>query len=395
MKQYILNPLMHYSFAFLMVMMLLSFSLSDYYKLESYELNIFVFSTILIFMLLSYFLSGIVKKKIEQSFYLIDRISTKNLVYLWFFLLALIFIDCTSVNTLPIYAIMKGSSYRYTEIGVPYLHGFLLSYSTALCFSFFVRFMKFNDKKYFYFFIFSLIVPLLLVNRNVFIFNVIGIFSIYIAYINNVKFIKKVVVYSILIMILFSVIGNLRTISDTKDANIDLDSLSIRNMAQINAEWMPEFLDWPYVYFTTPYGNLGKNYINYQEHGDAIDNVSKVIRIGVLPDFISKRVTTEDERSVYEPFLIVESFNVSTGYIQVVVIYGLIGMFILFIYLLVFNVFFILFSNNKMYVVVMAGLCASMFLMIFSYSFYSYQKVLYPIMVIFLSKVRFNNIYFL
>lgn len=395
MRKFALNPFFYYFLGFTIAIVLLSLGVSGIYPEVDLELLTFILFTTIATLFFVFFLSDVSLKKLNNSFSRIIKTHRRNSIFIFGLLLILFLIDCLSVMTIPLVEVVLGRSYRYSSFGVPILHAFVITYSSIVCFSYFLKYQNFKEKHYLYTFIFALSISLLMVNRAVFIYNIIGITAIYLAFKANTKVVKNVLLFLVGTVFVFSLLGNLRTISDTKDNLVNTHTSSLRDVARIEKTWFPDVLVWPYMYLVSPYGNLQEDFKRSQNYNYGIEQVPKVISQSILPDFISKRLTNDFEKSIYENYLIEDTFNVSTGYAGMVKIYGLYGMIIFFIYYIFFMAFFIIFSPSKNFAILMAGLCSTSFLLIFTNGLYNLTQFSFPFLVVILSRIRFGNYYFL
>lgn len=268
-------------------------------------------------------------------------------------------------------------------------------YTCVVCFSYFIRYLKFNNKKYLFVTIFSLFLPIFFINRQVFIYEIVGLIILYFTFNKNINFKKLLKSFSLflIVAVFFSVVGNLRTISDSQGA-VEGGSSLISGLLDINTKYMPDFLSWPYAYMVTPYGNLQYNYKYKYKYKYEYSDFSKAVRLEILPDFLSKRLVNEFEEKEAEPLLISETFNVVTGYSKIYVLYGVYGLILYFTYFCFLMVLFILFMPVRGFFISLAGLCATTYLITYSNMLYQQTQVLFPIFVAILTKFRVGNFQF-
>jgi oligosaccharide repeat unit polymerase len=165
---------------------------------------------------------------------------------------------------------------------------------------------------------------LIILNRGPAIYHLIaylvGVFSLIIAQKGLGHALSKILVTSIIIVVFFGFLGNLRS------ADVQI----IKDIFGVNPEyyWLPDALLWVLIYFTSPFSNLLYNI--------SLDDVSCTSGMlstlsGMVPGFLRNDLLQHDvdtgfnlpcetTGNLYYPGL-----NVSTGFVQFFIDYGLVG----------------------------------------------------------------------
>ncbi|MDH0834297.1 oligosaccharide repeat unit polymerase [Acinetobacter johnsonii] len=395
MFKYACNPFFIYGLSFLLILLLLSFGVSNLYYLEYNSLLVFILFTIILSFFIGYILRFYVLIKIERSFNILKEASLFNCISIVAILFALFLLDCISVGVIPIIEVLKGNTYRYMDFGVPLLHAFLIMYTCMVCFSYFIRYLKFSSKRYLFVMLFALFLPICFINRQVFIYEIIGLIILYFTYRKKINFTRFFKFFSIflLVSIFFSAVGNYRTVSDSQ-GTVDGSSSLISGLLDVNTKYMPDFLSWPYAYIVTPYGNLQYNYKYMSKNEYGYSDFSKAVRLEIFPDFLSKRFVSEYDENDAKPMLISEAFNVVTGYSEIYVVYGVYGLILYFLYFCFVMIMFIILMPVRGFFISLAGLCATTYLITYSNMLYQQTQILFPIAVVIFTKFRFGNFRF-
>lgn len=74
----------------------------------------------------------------------IRPVEKNKVIYLLFFLIFSLILEFLYHGLVPLFLVVKGIDYDYTEFGIPVFHVFLLSYVTLLGTLYFYRFLIFK-----------------------------------------------------------------------------------------------------------------------------------------------------------------------------------------------------------------------------------------------------------
>lgn len=304
MKNFIVNPFFYYSFSFVLVLFLYTLKWSDLYPSFSLSLSFFIFSTLIFSIFMMFLFNTIIIKKRKIT---IRPVEKKKVIYLLFFLIFSLILEFLYHGLVPLFLVVKGIDYDYTEFGIPVFHVFLLSYVTLLGTLYFYRFLIFKKKYYLLIFFFSLIFSLLIVNRGTLIFIIVSAMISYSSINLNISKVLKILATFFVVIFIFGLLGNLRMASSgykDEDAIIKIGQASD---SYLKTNLPPETF-WAYLYMTSPYANL-ENEVKQREFSN-VYSWGIFLNYEILPDFISKRTDFENSKSN----LLTDELNVRTMY---------------------------------------------------------------------------------
>lgn len=304
MKNFIVNPFFYYSFSFVLVLFLYTLKWSDLYPSFSLSLSFFIFSTLIFSIFMMFLFNTIIIKKRKIT---IRPVEKNKVIYLLFFLIFSLILEFLYHGLVPLFLVVKGIDYDYTEFGIPVFHVFLLSYVTLLGTLYFYRFLIFKKKYYLLIFFFSLIFSLLIVNRGTLIFIIVSAMISYSSINLNISKVLKILATFFVVIFIFGLLGNLRMASSgykDEDAIIKIGQASD---SYLKTNLPPETF-WAYLYMTSPYANL-ENEVKQREFSN-VYSWGIFLNYEILPDFISKRTDFENSKSN----LLTDELNVRTMY---------------------------------------------------------------------------------
>lgn len=338
--KFITNPYFIYSVAFSFVLLFYFFGWSELYPNLSIGLVFFFIISIIISLFFSLYFNKI------------NYFSYSNIIYshkqLWlitgFILLGYLF-EFKYVGLVPLFAILKGSKYEYTEFGVPTFHVFIVIFN-----SFWAVFISHNlisSKKA------SLLIPyllclvpsILIFNRGMFLLIIASsIFVLLMSSKNLIKLAFKILILLIGLLFLFGIAGNIR-VSKGKNAN-DLILKLGRASRSFKNSIIPKEFFWTYLYTTSPVANLQETLNKHQVSELTVEKVAVFINSDILPDFLAKRnVYLFKQREPIDQ--ISSAFTVGSVYARSCAYFGYLGLVIMFVFGLIFNLVTIAMLNKQ------------------------------------------------
>lgn len=215
------------------------------------------------------------------------------------------------------------------RMGIPYFH--VLIIALAVYYGMYLSYLCIcNKEKTYAIELLSILIFLFLNNsRGYIVFIVIVSLLLFVGMnANSIAKLKvKVVVFCLIIFFLLlcfiSIMGNIRS------GYLWNDFSYINNIGKFSGEnnWFFDFLTWPYLYITTPLGNLNLNMISKDYSYDFVSFIS-----AFLPENISKMFAVSPTRHLY----VASYLNASTGYIVPLKTFGAFGLFFAIIFQLLF-----------------------------------------------------------
>lgn len=298
----------------------------------SIETFVYILSVCLSFTLAYYTISVLFfDKKLRNDNNFVESqklyIKLRKVFKIWFFFTL---IEIAFFRGLPLLAILGlgGDSGRYTEWGIPSLHGFLNAMIITISNYLFYFYLKTKNKKYLWLYLSCVMWPILLITRQMLMSMVVQAAFIYILS-NNIKTssIIKVVLSAFGVVYLFGIVGDLRSGGD-----------SFIELVQPSSDyptWLPSGVLWVYVYMVSPLNNVN---FNLQKFPDFYFDPSPLIS-PLFPSFVREKIFSES--NVFNFQLVNENLNVSTmfpsyltsfGYYGSLIFYFILGLLIAFIY---------------------------------------------------------------
>lgn len=265
-----------------------------------------------------------------------------------------------------------GDTRVYVDFGVPLLHTFL--YALTMLMGAYSLFKPKCYYKYFY-----LIVPILIISRQMLISLVIQGLILYC--LRKVRLSKKVylgiVIGAVLGISIFSVIGNFRT-----------GASNFLNVARFKEQydWIPVSIKWVYSYMCFSVSNLN-NLVGFTP---GFENYGASILNELLPSFLGFWFPTNFNRN----YLIVEDFNVSTFAPSIYLDFGIIGcgIFCLIIGLVSTWLFSKIEKGNKIYILFYMIVIHNILLLFFSNMFFAHPIILEMLLVAFIFIIDYKKL---
>lgn len=378
------NPFFAYAFAYSVVLIIYIMPFSDLYPNIEFKFFLFMlFSIVFAMYLKKYLIINIFKQKKEQCSY--------RPFILWFILLGFLYIlDFIYMGAIPLLSPDPEGGYRAFE-GIPFFHVLIITgnafYSNVLFEQFLI-----NKKKFFLFLWFLSFIPYMLIyTRGSIIIGLLTAMLIYFSYKRiKKKHLFKLGVISIIVLYLFGVAGNIRLNQALYNESVN-DSSTILNFGLATKEFeesiIPNEFFWGYIYISSPMANLQNIMMQSENKNIDFKDIVLVISTEWIPDSISKRLLDFigiDLEQLPMPPLLTSAFNVSTFFARAGDQLGFLGLFIMYIYYIIFTIFYcvILMKNNKYKVIGIATFSTlvymSTFNNVFVYSGWAFQLI-YPL----------------
>lgn len=183
----------------------------------------------------------------------------------------------------------------------------------------------------------------------------------------------------LIVTFLFGCLGNIRHGFSWNDSSYIAYYGKFNNYPS----WLPNQYMWVYSYITTPLNNLNYNVINKTNTFSILSFIASII-----PEFISKRLLPG---KVIDCKLVVEYFNVSTGYASSYMALGVSGIYAYFLILFLSLAFLLNYvkPKNRFRMPYLAIMC-SMVIFVFFSNTLGGSGFMLPIIYPILSKFKFN-----
>ncbi|MEN0617390.1 O-antigen polymerase [Klebsiella indica] len=318
------SPLFTFCFIWLGVFFLYSMKLSELLIFPISEIGSTVIIIIVPF-LLGYFVFSLInrlapKKKLNEQSYEIDFYfgakktlkKTRNLTFIFF---TLVIIEIAIAGYIPLISMAMGHTVSQFTFGIPSLHGFVLAFGCLLAASNYYDYICFKNKRSLWLALLIIFIFVLLVTRKMIMVSFIQLGMIYLITTKvRIKTIFLVIFSVLLIFILFGYIGDIRT---GRQLFIQLAHPSFEY-----PEWLPSGFMWAYIYIVTPIINL----TNAIHMGQTDTNLNFLCSL--LPKVArgALECAVTDEDAFGRSYQISGAFNVGSGYIEIFLSQGLVGM---------------------------------------------------------------------
>lgn len=271
----------------------------------------------------------------------IESYSTKA-IYFWLFLCwGLFLVEVAVAGGAPFFSYMRGSTaLSYREFGLPIIHVIIVNGLSVLTFYLYYikRSIPKKDKRHLKLFLLILacFIPFVLMfNRGGILSNLIGMFVIMILSTKKLwRNLAATFVAGLIILFGFGIAGNMRFGPKLKNAILAVGGAT----TEFKNSSIPDEFFWAYIYMCTPLANT-QNTVS--RGGDMIvdsEDFQNLIIYEFTPELVSKRVlgVEEDVKKQHSSVLITESLNATSVYGSVYRQMGWPGMWLMFLFILLF-----------------------------------------------------------
>jgi hypothetical protein len=283
-------------------------------------------------------------------------------VNIWIFLLIMVVfvVEVVASGGIPLLLLASTGDYDYLGFGIPTLHVAFVGFADFYAVYWFDLYMLGRGKTFLALSMVAASTSLLIVNRGGFIITLV---ALTVVYVKRRGFDRKLLLgfaaFVGAILWGFGLLGDLRTHGATGESVI----LTIGEASDrfVNSSIPTEFF-WPYLYISSPLANLQLNVTNRI----AADTPAGYFTLEFLPDFVSKRIVTEDDVADLSPQRINNQLTVSTMYGRAFVLWGWVGVFLSFLYFTMISLVCLRMMQGSKYYVATASILSSLaFLSIF------------------------------
>jgi oligosaccharide repeat unit polymerase len=348
------NPFAAYAAGFLIALTIYSLGYSDLYPPLQPSLKWFLLSTCVICVFLAYGTGGMM----PNSSFKEERFGKHLAIFTA--IMGAFAIEVVVSGGIPLLLIAANADFSYRDFGIPELHVAFVSFCYFFAVYWFDLYILGQGRRFLILSTTALGTSVLMVNRGAFILTLIAIIFVYI---QRRGFDRRILftfaAATAVTLWGFGLLGDLRTSGATGESII----LRIGDASDkfLNSN-IPTGLFWPYLYASSPLANLQLNITDRI----ATDSPALYVALEFLPDFISKRIVSDDAIAGAGPLLITEELTVSTMYGRSFLLMGWLGLFLSFSYFVVISIICLKVLRRSKYFVAAAGILSSLaFLCIF------------------------------
>ena len=339
--KFITNPYFIYSLAFSFVLLFYQLAWSELYPNLSVALILFFFASIFISIIFCLYFN-----KINYFSYSNVTFNHKTLWLVTGFILLGNLIEFKYMGLVPLFAILQGSKYAYTDFGIPTFHVVLIVFNSFWAVFIFHNLVSSRQKNLIIPYLLCLLPSVLIFNRGNFLMIIAS--SIFISLMAAKKLkqlLLKVAIFSIIILFSFGIAGNIRVSKGKKTAN-DLILTLGRASTEFKDSPIPKEFFWAYLYTTSPIANLQQTLDKHDVTELSFEKVLIFINCEILPDFVSKRNKHLFQQR--EPIdQISNAFTVGSVYARSCAYFGYWGLIVMFGFIILFNILTIAMLNKN------------------------------------------------
>jgi hypothetical protein len=291
-----------------------------------------------------------------------ESIRTQTLVFLA--IMAVFIAELAWNRGVPLFVIATGGDASYQDFGIPVLHVAFVGFCYFYAVYWFDLYLMGQGRTFLFFSLSATSTSLLTFSRGAFVVTLLAITGVYLrrrGFSRRLLFILAALFGAALWG--FGLLGDIRTHGASGESII----LKVGDASDkfLHSNIPTEFF-WPYLYTSSPLANLQLNITDRA----APDSPELYVLLELLPDFISKRLVSEQTSAAFSPLLITEQLTVCTMYGRSFLLLGWVGVCITFLYFLaVCGVCLRVLKNSKYCVATTGILCSLAFLGIFDNMF--------------------------
>jgi hypothetical protein len=351
----LINPFAAYAAGFLLALSVYSLEYSDLYPPLQTPLKWFLLSTCGICCVLAIRLRGnTLGLKFEP-----ERLRTQSLIFLA--IMTGFIAELAWNGEVPLLAIASGAdAVTARDYGIPVLHVAFAGFCYFYAVYWFDLYLMGQGRIFLFFSLSATSTSVLAFSRGAVIVTLIAITGVYLQRRGFSRRLLLILAALFGAMLWgFGFLGDIRTHGASGESII----LSVGDASDkfLHSNIPTEFF-WPYLYTSSPLANLQLNVTDRV----APDSPELYVFLELLPDFISKRLVSEDTTASFSPLLITQQLTVCTMYGRSFVLLGWAGLCISFLYFVaVCSICLRVLKHSKYFVATTGILCALAFLGIF------------------------------
>lgn len=328
-----LNCFNLYAIVWTTVIILYDLRWSNFCSPLDIRLRLFIYISILICVFLGYLTRGRLKyKKLTYDL----KPGNMGTIILCF----LQIIEYVYSKNIPLLSvILHGGSYADSTFGIPTVHVIIYTYATFYCQYLFYAFLNNKNFKYLrnYFIIVFVVYVLQFMRGGLTVCLAISAVMLISTLQHNIKP-KHIVIFLIVLFVAIYAFGGIGNIRHGAAWN---DSSAFLRFGEINERfpsWLPSQFAWVYSYVVGSLATLNNNVVLNNSNPNLLLFIQSII-----PDFIERRIWPNKENAT--SILIWQGFTTSTGYFDAYYSGGMVGIYVMFLILVLLVVFV---TNRKL-----------------------------------------------
>lgn len=309
----IVNPVYIYAFIWTIVLVLFSLKFSNLLLDLKFKILIYIGFSVLMLLAPSIISISYVKNTRKNIIH-ISSLKSKQVKIVIIFLIVSVFAETMYFGLFPVFRLFGFSAKLYTQWGFVGFHGVINGIIMAYSISNFAVFLKTKNKRYVANVLLSILWPILMMSRGILMSIVVQLFFVYYYLVGiKYKYLNRLLLIFITIIILFGVWGDLRTIGAGSANFFDLAQPS-KNYPR----FLPSGFIWVYIYITTPLNNIVNNIDQYPLLQFSVFDAFGSLIPGNIRSLFGKSKDTQFK-------LVVPYLNVTSSHKTYLAGFGLIG----------------------------------------------------------------------
>jgi hypothetical protein len=319
--RYLTNPFAAYAAGFLLALSVYSLGYSDLYPELEQPLVLFLLATCAISAMLAAAVGG------NANSFEYGHESLRINQFIFFAIVAVFAAEVIANGGIPILMLVSGAAdFSYLDFGIPTVHVAFIGFCDFYAVYWFDLYICGRGRNFLALSLAAGSTSLLIVSRGAFL---ITLMALVIVYVQRRGFSRKLIlgVAACVGAVLwgFAFVGDLRSHGASGESIILTIGEASDRFTQSN---VPTALFWPYLYISAPLANLQLNVSNRT----ARDAPELYFSMEWLPDFVAKRVVTEETISESTPLRVKNELTVATMYGRGVLLLGWVGMLLSYVY---------------------------------------------------------------
>jgi hypothetical protein len=352
--QSLTNPFAAYAAGFCLALSVYSLGYSDLYPPLQPSLIWFLLATCAVCILLAFTIGNIVDTCAHR------REAVEIHLYIVIVLMGVFAAEIIVNGGIPLVLGATDLNFNYQDFGIPEVHVAFVGFCYFYAVYWFDLYLLECRRVFLAFSISATSTSLLMFSRGAFIITLLALVFVYI----QRRGVSRRLLQSFAVIVVattwgFGLLGDVRTHGASGESII----LSIGRASDrfVNSN-VPTEIFWPYLYVSSPLANLQLNMTDRV----AADSPATYFALEFLPDFISKRIVSNDTTLSVTPLLITDQLAVSTMYGRSFFLMGWLGLLLSFCYFIVVSIGCLRILKGSKYLVSTSAILSSLaFLNIF------------------------------
>jgi hypothetical protein len=352
--RYFTNPFVAYAAGFLLALSVYSLGYSDLYPQLEEPLVWFLLATCAVSGLLAWAIGG------NANAFEYGHESLNINLFIFLAIMSIFAAEVIANGGIPLYLLTSNADFSYLEFGIPTVHVAFVGFCDFYAVYWFDLYISGRGRSFLALSLAASSTSLLIVSRGAFI---ITLMALVIVYVQRRGFGRKLLISfaacATAALWGFAFVGDLRTHGATGESIILTIGDASDRFLESN---VPTALFWPYLYVSAPLANLQLN-VSSRAANDA---PALYFSMEWLPDFVSKRIVSEETFGESNPLRVKDQLTVSTMYGRGFLLFGWIGLLLSYVYFAVVTLIVLKILRRSKYFIAASSILSSLaFLSIF------------------------------